>query len=70
VQGVPALLARGVMCTKKGSFKLRYDARARLLELWSQGHWHLRRTHWCGKHQAFHLTRSPPPGGKNWLYKD
>lgn len=57
-------------CVKTGSFRLRKDARARLLQLWSEGHWHLRRTYWCPQHKAYHLTRIPDRGGSNWDYKD
>jgi hypothetical protein len=48
-----------VRCTKAGHWALRKDAQARLLELWSQGHLHLRRAYWCKQHQAYHLTKLP-----------
>ena len=57
-------------CPKIHSWTVRLEARQELLRRWKTGDYRCNGTHWCGKHQAYHLTSHAKYNGNNYRYRD
>jgi hypothetical protein len=57
-------------CQKLYGWTDRLEAREYLLKRWERGDMRCNGTHWCARHEMYHLTSKAKTSGKNYRYRD